>query len=94
MTTPSGPNERVGLKLSAAQRDLILGLILMDDELAERIRKPPTGQGDVPLTLDELSRLVTYVEADASHTPDERRRKQLHRLCRRIDRLMTALEET
>lgn len=93
MTTRSGPNERVSLKLSAAQRDLILGLILMDDELAERIRKPPTGQGDVPLALDELSRLVTYVEADANHTPDERRRKQLNRLCRRIDRLMTALEE-
>ena len=83
------PDQKVELKLARGERDLLLGLILMDDRLAERIRHDPAERSELELTFDELNGLASYVAAETSYTRDEGCRKKLIRISGRIDRLMT-----
>ena len=46
------PGAKVGLKLTAAQRKLLLDLICLDDDYAEVVRDTP-GDQPVQLTLDQ-----------------------------------------
>jgi len=83
------PDEKVELKLARGERDLLLGLILMDDRLAERIRHDSAERSELELNFDELNGLASYVAAETSCTRDEGRRKKLIRISGRIDRLMS-----
>ena len=82
------PDEKVGLKLARGEPELLLGLILMDDRLAERIRHGPAERSELEMTFDELNGLASYVAAETSYTKDDRCRKKLIRISGRIDRLM------
>jgi hypothetical protein len=84
----SGKDEMVGIKLSVAERKLILGdPIHIHQELADPIRATPTG-APVLLTLDDLEDLGGYIAAEANHTTDKKLRKKLDAIFSKIQDLL------
>jgi len=71
---------------------MLMGLVLMDKELARRLNPRPAPKQQMLLTLDQLDRLAIYLGAEANHITDTARRKKLNRLAGKIDRLLAALE--
>jgi len=88
MKIKMGPDQKVELKLTPAERKLMWGLILMDDEIGKRIRQVPPSDLQMGFTYDELNSLVVYVEAEAHTTEDDSYRKKLIGISVRIDRLI------
>ena len=81
-------NEQVGLRLSLAERKLILEEpIHIHDKLAEPIRSTPTN-APVMLTLDDLDDLAGYIAAEANHTTDKTLRKKLDAIFSKIQDLL------
>ena len=82
------PGEKVGLKLTQAQRDLLLvSLVLIPREVEEAIRSTPSGE-PLMFTLDELDDLAGHVAAAANHAEDQKLRGKLDRLYEKIDGLL------
>jgi hypothetical protein len=78
------PGEKVELKLTEAQRSLLLDrLPLLPDEVETAIRssQPPS---PLRLTLDDLDDLAGHVAAEANHTSDKRLRKGLDAIFSKI----------
>ena len=70
-------NEKLGLRLTLAERKLILeDPIHIHDEIADPFRATPTGF-PVLLTLDQLEDLGGHVAAEANHSTDKKLRKRL-----------------
>jgi hypothetical protein len=85
--------ETVGLKLSAAERKLIVDcLYVMDGGLQERIRQAAQNQ-DVPFTLDELEDLHGNLAFDANHADDRKHERALDKILRKIERLLDFYSE-
>lgn len=81
-------DEQVGLRLSLAERKLILEEpIHIHDKLAEPIRSTPTN-APVMLTLDDLDDLAGYIAAEANHTTDKTLRKKLDAIFSKIQDLL------
>ncbi len=81
-------NEKLGLRLTLAERKLILGdPIHVHDELAVPIRATPTG-APVLLTLDQLEDLGGRVAAEANHNTDKKLRKKLDAIFLKIQGLL------
>ncbi len=61
------PDEKLPLKLTAAERTLVLeGLTCLDQEIEQIVKDTPTGQ-PVMMTLDDLDDFGGYVAAEANH---------------------------
>jgi ribosomal protein S15P/S13E len=85
--------ETVGLKLSAAERKLIVAcLYVMDGGLQERIRQAAQNQ-DVQFTLDELEDLHGNLAFDANHADDRKHERALDKILRKIERLLDFYSE-
>lgn len=85
--------ETVGLKLSVAERKLIVDcLYVMDGGLQERIRRASQNQ-DVPFTLDELEDLHGNLAFDANHADDRKHERALDKILRKIERLLDFYSE-
>ena len=81
-------DERVGIKLSLAERRLILGdPIHIHNKLADLIRSTPAG-APVLLTLDDLEELGGQIAAEANHTTDKKLRKRLDAIFSKIQDLL------
>ena len=66
------PGAKVGLKLTAAQRKLVLDdLMVLDESYAQAIRETPTDQ-PVQFSLDEWEDFGGYIAAEANHTEDKK----------------------
>ena len=73
------PGEKVGLKLTQAQRGLLLeSLLLIPREVEEAIRSTPSGE-PLMFTLDELDDLAGHVAAAANHAEGKTLRDKLDR---------------
>lgn len=83
----------VALKLTRSQRDLLADIILLDEEIEDKLNEMPPGETTVMLTLDELDLLAGYVAAEANHTEDKRRERKLDRIHDRICQVEDAFEE-
>ncbi|NQU20920.1 MAG: hypothetical protein HQ567_06520, partial [Candidatus Nealsonbacteria bacterium] len=82
------PGEKVGLKLTAAERKLILNdLIGVDQEHVQAIQDTPLGK-PVYFTLCELDGLSGSIAAEANHTTDKTLEKKLDRVFDKIQRLL------
>lgn len=82
------PGEKVPLKLTAAERKLILeGVLFLDDEYPDTIRETPTGK-PVMLTLDALEDFSGYIAANANHCKDKRKEKKLDTVFQKIEDLL------
>ncbi len=85
------PGERIPVRLSPGQRDLILEHTFIDLELEEHLRVAETEGASivVRLTLDDLDDLLGHVAAQANHSKDAKLGKRLDTL---YDRLRDAEE--
>lgn len=86
------PGERVPVRLSTAQRDLLLDHVWVDDELEQRLRVAETDGASIVirLTLDDLDDLLGHVAAEANHSRDARLGKRLYTLFDRLHDVMDA----
>lgn len=85
--------ETEGLKLSAAERKLIVDcLYVMDGGLQERIRQAAQNQ-DVPFTLEELADLHGNLAFDANHADERKHERALDKILRKIERLLDFYNE-
>ena len=81
------PGERVPLKLTAAERKLVLeDLMCLDDNYEQIIRDTPIGK-PVMMTLDDLDDFGGYIAAEANHCDDKKKVKRLDRVFEKIQAL-------
>ena len=80
------PGDRVPIRLSARERDLILDHTFIGPELERRIRVGSAEEASVTvrLTLDDLDELIGHVAAQANHCSDSRLRTRLDNLYDRL----------
>mgnify|MGYP000462683939 CR=1 FL=1 len=82
------PNEKVGLKLTTAERTLILNDVMcVEEEYIQAIQNTPSGK-PVQFTLDELDGLGGCIAAEANHTTDKKLEKKLDRVFEKIQGLL------
>ena len=88
------PNHPVGLKLTAEERELLLDLPSMDEELKDHIRQTSTSEQNMPLTLKQLAKLAKAIPAKAENPWDKKAQKKLVRISERVAGLLAIFEET
>jgi hypothetical protein len=82
------PNEKLPLKLTAAERKLVLqGLTCLDQEIEQIVRDTPSGQ-PVMMTLDDLDDFGGYVAAEANHCKDKAKARRLDTIFEKIQDLL------
>ena len=83
------PDEKVVLRLTNRQCDLIINKTFTPSELTGRLRLRLVGKKPVyRFTLDELDELMGYVAAEANHTPNRKLEKELLEIFGRIEQLL------
>jgi hypothetical protein len=84
-------HETLPLKLTAAEKKLVLeGLIYLDREIERIVKDTPAGQ-PVKMTLDDLTELAGSVAAEANHCHDKAKCKKLDRILSKIEALLDEL---
>ena len=82
------PGDKVGLQLTAAERNLLLeGLTCLPTEYERLIQDAPPSE-PIVLKLDQLDDLAGYVAAAANHATDKKTQKKLDTVFRKIQRLL------
>ena len=86
------PGEKVSLKLSVRERELILEHTFADDELTAALHVVPTAHktSAYSFTLDDLEELMGYVAAEANHAKDKKLQKELDRLFERVEEVLNS----
>ena len=81
---PMKPGEKVGLKLTPAERMLLLNAMHgLTEEIRDVMRATPTTQ-PVMLTLDDLDHFEGHIAAEANHTKDKKLRRRLDAISEKI----------
>jgi hypothetical protein len=82
------PDEKLPLKLTAAERKLVLeGLTCLDQKIEQFVRDAATGQ-PVMMTLNDLDEFGGYVAAEANHCKDKSKGKKLDAIFEKIQGLL------
>lgn len=81
------PDTRIGLRLTADERKLVLDLVCLDDECEEIVRDTPVGE-PIWLTLDQWDDFGCYVAAKANHTEDEKLQQELDAIFAVIEKVL------
>jgi hypothetical protein len=82
------PDDKIGLKLTQAERKLLLdGLNMLPKEHQQAIKGTPVNE-PVMLTLDDLDDLGGYVAAEVNHCDDKKKQKKLDTVFQKIQRLI------
>ncbi|MBW2124083.1 MAG: hypothetical protein JRH07_19880 [Deltaproteobacteria bacterium] len=88
------PDEKITVRMTERDRELLQEHTFCDPEYAERLRPASNGEGLVgEYTLDELDDILGYVAAEANHTEDEELRRELDALYDRLFRTERALDD-
>lgn len=89
------PGEKVVLKVTLEQADLVVEQTLIDDYLLAIIHRAKARDGIVSVrcTLDDLEQLAGYVAAKANHTKDKKLQKQFDAISETIDQLSLSCTE-
>ena len=78
------PGEKLGLKLTPAERMLLLNAMHgLTEEIRDVMRATPTTQ-PVMLTLDDLDHFEGHIAAEANHTKDKKLRRRLDAISEKI----------
>jgi len=81
-------DEKVSLKLTAAERKLILeDLMCLDRDYEQVIRDTPPGQ-PVMMTLGDLDDFGGYIAAEANHCDEKRKQQRLDAIFEKIQALL------
>jgi hypothetical protein len=87
------PGAKVGLKLTAAQRKVIVDdLTCLDARYVQVIKDTPAGQ-PVQFTLDDWDDLGGYVAAEANHAEDKRLGKKLDAIFDKVQNILDTYTE-
>jgi hypothetical protein len=79
------PGEKVPVRMTVRDRELLLEYTLGDLEYADRLRPDSTGKGLIgEYTLDDLEDILGYVAAEANHAEDKKPRRELDALHNRL----------
>jgi len=82
------PGEKVPLKLTAAERKLILdALIVVGMEYEELLRNTPANQ-PLLMTLEALEDFAGYIAAEANHCDNSRQQDKLDRIFLKIQKVL------
>ena len=88
------PDEKVPVRMTKRDRDLLLEHTFADPEYAERLRPAPSGKGLVAeYTLDDLEDILGYVAAEANHTDDKKLRRELDAFYDRLLRTQRSFDD-
>ena len=80
--------QKIPLKLTAQERELITNKTLAGPDLVERLKLVLNRESVFAFTLDELDELVGYIAAEANHTKSKKIQKELDRLYDRIQYIL------
>jgi hypothetical protein len=80
--------QKIPLKLTAQERELIINKTLTGPDLTERLKLVLNRESVFAFTLDELDELVGYIAAEANHTKSKKIQKELDRLYDRIQYIL------
>ena len=82
------PGEKVPIKLTAAERKLVLeDLMCLDEDYEQIIQDTPTGK-PVMMTLDDLDDFGCYIAADSHHCDDTKKQKKLGTIFQKVQDLL------
>ena len=81
-------NQLVDLKLTAKERESVLGFLIVGDYLAERLRQARPQDNAVRFTLDDLLSLWGWFNAPGNQSRNEELQAELDRIQQRIERLL------
>jgi hypothetical protein len=81
-------SEKVGLKLTEAQRSLLLDFLLLIPKEVERAIQTTPVDEPLMLTLGDLDDLAGHVAAGANHAEDKALRDKLDRISRKIEKVL------
>lgn len=82
------PDEKVPLKLTAAERRLLLeDVVFLDEDHPRMIQATPAGK-PLMMTLDDLEDFGGYVAAEANHCDDKKKQKKLDAIFQKIQDLL------
>lgn len=87
------PGEKVALEPTSAEREVLRGTIILDEDIESRIRVSVAGRQEIRFTLEELDELAGYVAAEANHAENRRRQRRLDRICEKVESLLGTFEE-
>ena len=88
------PTQPIGLQLTAEERELLLDLTTLDDELRSRIQDAPVAEANVMFTLDEFFRLSKAIPTKAKKPWERKNVKKLAHIPERVAGLLKMFEET
>jgi hypothetical protein len=82
------PGEKLPLKLTEAQRTLVLdALTCLDSDCEKVVRETPAGE-PVMMSLDDLDIFGGCLAADANHTEDRKLQGKLDTIFKKVQRLL------
>jgi hypothetical protein len=82
------PNAKVGLKLTAAERKLILDKVMcLNGNYEEIIHATPTSK-PILLTLEEWEDFGGYIAAEANHADDEKLEMKLDNIFNKVQKIL------
>ena len=81
-------DEKIGLKLTQAERHLLLHALLLPPKGVEQAVRATPPSEPLMLSLDELDDLAGHVAAAANHAEDTKLRSKLDRISRKIAGLL------
>jgi hypothetical protein len=88
------PQEKITVRMTAADRGLLLEHTFADPEYANRLQ---AGPGEVELvgqySLDDLEDILGYIAAEANHTKDKRVERALNKLHERLYRVQRSYDD-
>ena len=88
------PDEKITVRMTLRDRELLLEYTLGDPESAERLRPDSAGKGLVgEYSLDDLEDILGYIAAEANHTDDKQRGRELHALYDRLLRTQRSFDD-
>jgi hypothetical protein len=89
------PGEKVALRLSLAERDLVLEHAFLDEE-AERALRMAAVEGSkisARMTLDDLEELLGAIAAEANHAKSRRLQERLDAIYDKVQRTQRAYDD-
>ena len=87
-------DEKVTVRMTMRDRELLTEYSLGDPEYAERLHPAETGKGLLgEYTLDDLEDMLGYVAAEANHTDDKKLRRELDALFDRLLRIQRSFDD-
>mgnify|MGYP006278236353 CR=1 FL=1 len=88
------PGEKVTVRMTVRDRELLLDHTFVDSEYPERLRPSPSGKGLIgEYTVDDLEDILGHIAAEANHTEDRKMRKQLDALFDKLLRIQRSFDD-